>query len=233
MGEFYPLFMEEIFIVNIYGTEAESNLFYKLMQDTKKSENVVELAALIEDIKRRELTKMDWYCCYRCDKFHTCKINWYRGERTVERKCCSYCQSYEKCLEEMRLEETIEKTICPEIKKKEIKPPKPLSNKKLFEEIFIINLYGDSSEINFLNNLLEKKETAIEKIVDLTVLVEDIKKRELTHMCWYCCHRCNNFTTCQINWRRGESDMNRHCCSYCQNYEKCLLRFKLLDKPDK
>jgi hypothetical protein len=102
-SEFYPLFMEEVFIVNLYGSDLEARRFYELMQDTEKRENIVEMAALIEDIKRRCLTKMNWYCCHRCERFQTCRINWHRGERNIERNCCSYCAKYEACLVEMKI----------------------------------------------------------------------------------------------------------------------------------
>jgi len=101
LGKYYPLFLEELFIVHLYGTDAEVKQFYEFMEPEKrnKSENIVVLATLIEDIKRRNLTKMNWFCCSRCENFKLCRINWYRGESNLERNCCTYCQNFEKCYE--------------------------------------------------------------------------------------------------------------------------------------
>lgn len=96
-GDYHPLFLEELFIVHLYGTDDEVARFYKLMENPNDRGNIVEMAALLEDIKMRELTKMNWYCCYRCQQFKICRINWYRGERNIERHCCTYCQNYEEC----------------------------------------------------------------------------------------------------------------------------------------
>jgi len=101
LGKYYPLFLEELFIVHLYGTDEEVDTFYKLIdyEHRNNPENIVELATLIEDIKRRNLTRMNWYCCSRCENFKLCRINWYRGERNLERNCCTYCQDFEKCYE--------------------------------------------------------------------------------------------------------------------------------------
>lgn len=92
--------MEETFLVNLYGSEEEINRFYDLL-DVLDNENVVEMVHLIEEIKRRNVTRIYWNCCHRCQNFATCRINWYRGERAIKRNCCSLCSNYEDCLARM------------------------------------------------------------------------------------------------------------------------------------
>ncbi|MDD2717840.1 MAG: hypothetical protein PHW04_18285 [Candidatus Wallbacteria bacterium] len=96
-GKYHPLFLEELFIVHLYGSDDEVALFYRLMDDRDNPNNIVVMATLLEDIKRKNLTKMNWFCCTRCQNFEMCRINWYRGERNLERNCCTYCQIYEEC----------------------------------------------------------------------------------------------------------------------------------------
>ncbi|MFZ2955808.1 MAG: hypothetical protein WA705_02785 [Candidatus Ozemobacteraceae bacterium] len=96
--EYLPVFAEEIFIVNLYGTDDEIEEFNILMQGTEVEKNLISMALLIEEIKRRSLLKMNWYCCWRCHYHANCKINWYRGERRFElRNCCTYCQNFWEC----------------------------------------------------------------------------------------------------------------------------------------
>ena len=96
--EYLPVYAEEIFIVNIYGTDEEIAEFNQLMQSPNIEKNLVSMALLIEEIKRRSLLKMNWHCCWRCSYFKTCKINWYRGERQMGmRNCCTYCQNFWDC----------------------------------------------------------------------------------------------------------------------------------------
>jgi hypothetical protein len=102
--EYEPLFMEELFIVNLYGTEEEIEEFYFLLQDPDDLNNQIAMVNLIEKIKRENLTQMDWHCCSRCQHFEICKINWYRGERDIPRHCCSLCQHYKECMEKHKLE---------------------------------------------------------------------------------------------------------------------------------
>ena len=96
-GDYHPLFLEELFIVHLYGTDEDVVKFYRLLEHKEEPENIVEMAALLEEIKRKKLTKMNWYCCWRCQHYKICRINWYRGERNIERHCCTYCQNYEEC----------------------------------------------------------------------------------------------------------------------------------------
>jgi len=97
--QYLPVFAEEIFIVNLYGTDEEIVEFNVLMQKAATEEkSLISMALLIEEIKRRSLLKMNWYCCWRCKYYPTCKINWYRGERNFDkRNCCTYCQNFWEC----------------------------------------------------------------------------------------------------------------------------------------
>ena len=103
-GDYKPLFMEEIFIVNLYGTDEEIELFYKLIQNSDDIDNQVIMVDLIEKIKRKYLTKMNWFCCSLCQHYEICRINWYRGEKNIDRNCCSLCQNYNKCRQKHREE---------------------------------------------------------------------------------------------------------------------------------
>lgn len=98
---YYPLYIEELFIVQLYGTDEEVKRFNELMDiktdDDQDDDIVIEIVALIEEIKRKNLTKMNWFCCHRCENFKICRINWHRSERNLEKKCCTYCSHYEKC----------------------------------------------------------------------------------------------------------------------------------------
>ncbi|MBF0500256.1 MAG: hypothetical protein HQM09_08990 [Candidatus Riflebacteria bacterium] len=96
--EYLPVFAEEIFIVNLYGNDDEIEEFNFLMQSPDVEKNLISMALLIEEIKRRSLLKMNWYCCWRCQYHASCKINWYRGLRRFElRNCCTYCQNFWDC----------------------------------------------------------------------------------------------------------------------------------------
>ena len=95
---YLPVFAEEIFIVNLYGTDEELDEFNRLIESPEIEKNLITMALLIEEIKRRNVLKMTWQCCWRCRYFRTCKINWYRGERNMQsRHCCTYCQNYWEC----------------------------------------------------------------------------------------------------------------------------------------
>jgi len=96
------LFMEELFIVNLYGTEEEVERFYRLLSEREKFENTIAIIDLVESIKRRNITGMEWHCCSRCIHFDLCKLNWYRGERNIERKCCTLCQNYKECYKDAK-----------------------------------------------------------------------------------------------------------------------------------
>lgn len=129
--EYLPVFAEEIFIVNLYGTDEEIDEFNLLMQNPKIEKNLISMALLIEEIKRRSLLKMNWYCCWRCHYFPTCKINWYRGERNYQvRNCCTYCQNFWECHEQFAVQdgEPKEKPNKGEICGKAPKPDKHEAN---------------------------------------------------------------------------------------------------------
>ena len=96
--EYLPVFAEEIFIVNLYGTDEEIDEFNELMKETQNEKNLMSMSLIIEEIKRRNFLKMDWHCCSKCRYHANCKINWYRGERQMNsRHCCTYCQDFWKC----------------------------------------------------------------------------------------------------------------------------------------
>jgi len=104
--EYLPVYAEEIFIVNIYGTDEEIAEFNQLMKSVDVEKNLVSMALMIEEIKRRSLLRMNWYCCWRCERFQTCKINWYRGEKNYTiRNCCTYCQNFWECHKKFTEEE--------------------------------------------------------------------------------------------------------------------------------
>ena len=96
--EYLPVFAEEIFIVNLYGTDDEIDEFNDLMKANHIEKNLMSMALIIEEIKRRNFLKIGWHCCWRCQYYQNCKINWYRGERNMElRNCCTYCQNFWDC----------------------------------------------------------------------------------------------------------------------------------------
>jgi hypothetical protein len=96
--EYLPVFAEEIFIVNLYGTDEEIDEFNELMRANHVEKNLMSMALIIEEIKRRNFLKINWHCCWRCQYYQNCKINWYRGERNVSmRNCCTYCQNFWEC----------------------------------------------------------------------------------------------------------------------------------------
>ena len=137
-------FLEEIAISNMYGTEHEkksvANLISYLINDPQNIEKIVELAVLIEEIKRREITHMDWNCCFcdKCERFHNCRIKWYRGERQMAQYCCSYCQNFDRCLAKFQ---KLEKS------------------RRIVSEIFMININGNEEEVetarNIINNITD------------------------------------------------------------------------------
>ncbi|HNV68415.1 MAG TPA: hypothetical protein PKO06_01870 [Candidatus Ozemobacteraceae bacterium] len=84
--------------MNLYGTDEELEEFNQLIKNPQVERNLYAMALIIEEIKRRNFLKMSWHCCWRCQYFATCKINWYRGERKMERRnCCTYCQNFWEC----------------------------------------------------------------------------------------------------------------------------------------
>lgn len=106
--DYLPVYAEEIFIVNMYGTDEEIDEFNQLINGLEIEKNLISMALLIEEIKRRSLLKMNWYCCWRCQYFQTCKINWYRGERQCKlRNCCTYCQNFWDCHKQFCEEQNI------------------------------------------------------------------------------------------------------------------------------
>ena len=97
--------------MNLYGSDEEVDRFYLLMENLD-NESVVEIVHLIEDIKRRNVTKIYWHCCDRCQNFNQCKINWFRGEKNIPQNCCSLCNNYEECVARMNSEQKKETSEC-------------------------------------------------------------------------------------------------------------------------
>lgn len=202
-------FLEEIAISNMYGTELEkaivSNLVSYLINVPNDVEKVVELAVIIEEIKRREITHMDWNCvlCGKCERTLNCKIKWYRGERGMTQYCCSYCQSFEGCLAKFQKNE---------------------KSRRIISEIFIININGTDEEVQIAKDIVNNI-TNLDSLIKLSVLAEEIKLREFTFMKWNCCFKCVRYDTCRIKWNRGETNSPHICCSYCQNFNECLKNY--------
>lgn len=124
--EYLPVFAEEIFVVNLYGTDEEIDEFNDLMKANHIEKNLMSMALIIEEIKRRNFLKINWRCCWRCQYYQNCKINWYRGERNMDmRSCCTYCQNFWDChklyCNQSQNEESIEKTHEPDTPKKKTK----------------------------------------------------------------------------------------------------------------
>lgn len=194
----------------MYGTELEkklvANLISYLINDPNNIEKIVELAVVIEEIKRREITHMDWNCCFcdKCERFHSCRIKWYRGERQMTQYCCSYCQNFDRCLAKFQ---KLEKS------------------RRIVSEIFMININGNDEEVELARNITNNI-TDLDCLIRLGVLAEEIRTRELTRMKWNCCPKCNKFETCRIKWHRGETGAEDTCCSYCQNYRECLEKYR-------
>lgn len=117
--EYLPVFAEEIFVVNLYGTDEEIDEFNELMKSTHIEKSLMSLALIIEEIKRRNFLKIGWSCCWRCYYYQNCKINWYRGERNIKkRNCCTYCQSFwdchkKFCEESDEKDKSENKKLCP------------------------------------------------------------------------------------------------------------------------
>ncbi len=97
MSKYTPFYAEEVFIANCYGTEDEISQFNELMEHPNKKENTVQLILLIEDIKQRHDLNLGWTCCWRCQHFQNCEINWRRGELGLPKHCCSNCRNYSEC----------------------------------------------------------------------------------------------------------------------------------------
>lgn len=203
-------FLEEIAISNMYGTELEkkhvANLISYLINDPNNIEKIVELAVVIEEIKRREITHMDWNCCFcdKCERFHSCRIKWYRGERQMTQYCCSYCQNFDRCLAKFQ---KLEKS------------------RRIVSEIFMININGNDEEVELARNITNNI-TDLDCLIKLGVLAEEIRTREITRMKWNCCPQCSKYNNCRIKWHRGEKEMDDYCCSYCQNYKECLEKYR-------
>ncbi len=203
-------FLEEIAISNMYGTELEkkivANLISCLINDSQNAEKIVELAVIIEEIKRREITHMDWNCCLcdRCERYHSCRIKWYRGEKQMTQYCCSYCQNFDRCLAKFQ---KIEKS------------------RRIISEIFMININGNDQEIEIARNIINNI-TDLDCLIKLSVLAEEVRAREIIRISWNCCNKCARYDTCRIKWHRGETNAPDQCCSYCQNYRECLEKYQ-------
>ncbi len=57
--EYLPVFAEEIFIVNLYGTDEEIFEFNELMKETQVEKNLMSMTLIIEEIKRRNFLKIN------------------------------------------------------------------------------------------------------------------------------------------------------------------------------
>ena len=95
--KYLPTFAEETFIAHCYGTDEEIELFTELIENPTDRNALVNLIILIEEIKNRNQLGMDWKCCWRCQRFSQCEINWYRGERKLAKVCCPNCVNYCDC----------------------------------------------------------------------------------------------------------------------------------------
>lgn len=203
-------FLEEIAISNMYGTELEkksvANLISYLINDPNNIEKIVELAVVIEEIKRREITHMDWNCCLcdKCERYHNCRIKWYRGERQMTQYCCSYCRHFDRCLAKFQ---KLEKS------------------NRIVSEIFMININGSDDQIEIARNIINNI-TDPDCLIKLSVLAEEIRANQTFSLKWNCCTSCLRYDTCRIKWRRGETGTPEQCCSYCQNYKKCLEKYQ-------
>ncbi len=93
-----PVFAEETFIVNLYGTPAEVETFEELLGDREAPGSVTAIADLVESIKRRKLTGMNWNCCWRCQFFQNCRIRDYRQKDNLPQKCCTVCPNHRRCM---------------------------------------------------------------------------------------------------------------------------------------
>jgi|GEM_PF-3949419 len=209
-------FLEEIAISNMYGTESEkkivAGLISHLINDSQNIEKIVELAVIIEEIKRREITHMDWNCCFcdKCERFHNCRIKWYRGERQMPQYCCSYCQEFDRCLARFQKQE---------------------KSRRIVSEIFIININGNDIEVEAARKIVNNI-TDLDCLIKLAVLSEEIRARELSKMKWACCPQCTKYNSCRIKWHRGEQGASDQCCSYCQQYQNCLSRFNMQSEKE-
>ena len=95
--KYTPFYAEEVFIANCYGAEDEIVRFNELMDNPSEKDNTVQLILLIETIKERHNLTMGWDCCWRCQHYQSCEINWRRGELSVPKHCCPNCRNYAEC----------------------------------------------------------------------------------------------------------------------------------------
>jgi len=52
-------------------------------------------------------------------------------------------------------------------------------------------------------------------------------------MNWFCCHRCQKWSTCDTKWYRGEKGIPQNCCPNCENYDKCYAEFMLTEEENR
>ena len=97
-----PLFVEETWIVRMYGTNEENERFDDLMHNRDDRWNRIEIVLLVEFIKDRHRLGLLKRCCEACPHFETCRINWRRGELDLARTCCSNCPEYTRCSRKLR-----------------------------------------------------------------------------------------------------------------------------------
>lgn len=101
--EFYS--EPEYLIVGLYGTEEEKKRHAELLElifnastePGKLIEYYEEMTRLTENVKRRELTRMNVRCGRCCDHYRGCAFR-KRDKSREGDYCCSYCGSYESCL---------------------------------------------------------------------------------------------------------------------------------------
>lgn len=214
MGSSYdaPTYATEKMIAGLYGTDEEkrrvNELIDYLLVNPNNVEKNVELAVITEEIQRREITRMDWMCSPECDRYATCKIKWYRGERGMPQYCCSYCPNYQegghKCLSLFQKFEREKKTL---------------------EHVFVVFFYGQPHEISEVEAILHDLKNVGNRVT-LDVIAEEVKRREASRLESKCCEMCERYRCCRIKWHRGERGMQQYCCSYCQNYRECRKKFR-------
>ncbi|MFC1743684.1 hypothetical protein ACFL35_06790 [Candidatus Riflebacteria bacterium] len=93
---YLPCFAEELFVVNLYGTDEEIERFEILIDNLESPASLIEIVTLMEEIKNRA-GKMNWYCCVECHRAERCEINDLRAIKKWERRCCSNCLKYDEC----------------------------------------------------------------------------------------------------------------------------------------
>lgn len=97
-----PLFVEETWIVRMYGTNEQNERFDLLMQTGDDRWTRIEIVLLVEHIKEHHRLGLMTRCCPSCPHYETCRLNWRRGELDLPRTCCSNCPTYTRCSRKLR-----------------------------------------------------------------------------------------------------------------------------------